>query len=156
MNHIDEKDRKIINILQRNAGATNAQIGTEVGISGPAVHERIKRLRADSVILGSHILVDPVKIGRDFLSFVLIKSRGPGKSEQVDKLGLIPEIEEIHSIAGPYSILIKVRTESPPQMEQIYERIYGIPGIEGSESIIAFKTYIDRPTHLPLSVVSDT
>jgi len=149
MPQLNEKDRKIIKILQNNASETNAAVGKMVGISGPAVHERLKRLKASGVIVGSRLIVDPEQISPSFLSFVLLKTTGPGKSKQVEQLEKIVEIEEIHSIAGQFSILVKVRTRTPADMENVFERMYEIDGIEGSESIIAFKSFLERPMHLP-------
>ena len=149
MSAMDKKDRKIINVLQKGADITNAALGEQVGLSGPAVHERIKRLKAAGIILGNRLIVDPEKVGRSLLSFVLLKTNGSQKQKQVVQLQKIPEIEEIHSTAGQFSIMLKVRTENPAQMEELYERIYAIPGIDTSETIIVFKSFLERATYVP-------
>ncbi|GFE51848.1 AsnC family transcriptional regulator [Roseobacter cerasinus] len=149
MSAMDEKDRKIINILQKDADITNAALGEQVGLSGPGVHERIKRLKAAGIILGNRLMIDPEKVGRSLLSFVLLKTNGSQKQQQVAQLVKVPEIEEIHSTAGQFSILLKVRTEGPAQMEELYERLYEIPGIDTSETVIVFKSFLDRGTYVP-------
>lgn len=149
MADIDDKDRRIIKILQDDGGATNAHVGEQVGISGPAVHERLKRLKASGVVIGNRLIVNPERVGRSMLSYVLLKTKGGGKIKQIEQLSAIPEIEEAHSTAGQFSILLKVRTENPSDMEDLYEQIYAIEGIEGSESIIVFKSFLERPTYIP-------
>ncbi|MEO9825902.1 MAG: Lrp/AsnC family transcriptional regulator [Paracoccaceae bacterium] len=146
---MDEKDRMIIKMLQEDGDVTNAVLGNTVGLSGPAVHERLKRLKAGGIIMGNRLIVNPEAIGRSLLSFVLLKTNGSQKRSQVVQLEQIPEIEEIHSTAGQFSILLKVRTKSPADMEELYERIYEIPGISASETIIVFKSFLERPTYVP-------
>lgn len=148
MINIDEKDRMILKILQVDSNTTNAAVGEKVGLSGPSVHERLKRMRVNGVVIGTQLQVDPSLVGKGFLSFVLLKTKGFGKEQQVKELAKIPEIEEIHSVAGQFSLLLKVRTASPSKMEELYETIYSISGIESSETIIAFKSFIERPVYI--------
>ena len=101
---MDDKYRKIINILQNDASTTNAQVGEAVGLSGPSVHERFKRLRGNGIIIGSRMMIDPQVVGASLLSFILLKAKGLEKADQVKQLACIPEVEEIHSTARLFSI----------------------------------------------------
>lgn len=78
----------------------------------------------------------------------MLKTNGSQRRQQVAQLAKVPEIEEIHSTAGQFSILLKVRTAGPAQMEELYERLYEIPGIDTSETIIVFKSFLDRETYV--------
>lgn len=149
MANLDDTDIAILRILLNDAGATNAAIGKVVGLSAPATFERIKRMKQHGVILGARTEIDPTQLDRNFLSFVFLKTRGVSKAEQVASLEAIPEIEEIHSTAGQFSIFLKIRTRNAAEMEELFERIYKVSGIEGSETIIAFKTFLSRPLHIP-------
>ena len=146
---LDATDLAILRILSEDAAATNVAIGNRVNLSGPATFERIKRLKKEGVILGAHTMIDPDAINRPFLAFVFLKAVGGMKKQQVSELSKIREIEEIHSTAGQFSILLKVRTKAASDMEEIFEKIYAIEGVESSETIITFHTFISRPVHIP-------
>ncbi|WP_162901398.1 Lrp/AsnC ligand binding domain-containing protein [Breoghania sp. L-A4] len=149
MTGIDEVDLAILRVLSDDATATNVAIGKQVNLSGPATFERIKRLKNDGIITGSRTEIDPHAIGRPFLAFIFLKAKGGLKKKQVKELEKIPEIEEIHSTAGQFSILLKVRTRAAADMEDIFERIYAIEGVESSETIITFHTFLSRAPHIP-------
>ena len=145
---MDEKDRKIINILLNEASTTNAQVGEAIGLSGPGVHERFKRLRGNGIILGSRMMIDPQVVSASLLSFILLKAKALEKADQVKQLACIPEIEEIHSTAGLFSIMLKVRTKTPADMKQLYEKIYAIPGIEDRSRLSSSShSWKDQPTY---------
>lgn len=147
---LDKTDLAILRALSDDATTTNVEIGKQVNLSGPATFERIKRLKKEGVIVGTRLEIDANAIGRPFLAFVFLKTRGSGKREQVKHLTEIREIEEIHSTAGQFSILLKVRTKEAREMESIFEKIYAVDGVEGSETIIVFQTFLTRPVFIGL------
>lgn len=146
----DPLDLKILKLLQRDSAMTNAAMGEEIGLSSAAVFERVKRLKKQGVITSMRAEICPNLIGRSFLSFVFLKTKGAGKRRQVEQLSEIDEIEEIYSTAGQFSLFLKVRCAEPRDMEAIYERIYAISGIESSETIISFDSLLQRPLHIPV------
>lgn len=150
MHNLDQIDLKIVRLLQIDAAMTNASIAGEIGLSSAAVFERVKRLKKSGVIINMRAVVNPNLVGQAFLSFVFLKTKGAGKRKQVEELSKIEEIEEIYSTAGQFSIFLKIRCSEPRDMEQIYERIYEISGIESSETITSFDTLLNRPMHIPV------
>ncbi|MFC0266488.1 Lrp/AsnC family transcriptional regulator [Kushneria aurantia] len=147
---LDKIDLAILRALSEDSTATNIEIGKQVNLSGPAAFERIKRLKKEGVILGTRVDIDADAIGLPFLAFVFLKTRGSGKRKQVNSLEKIREIEEIHSTAGQFSILLKVRTKAAKDMEDIFEEIYSVDGVEASETIIVFQTFMTRPVFIEL------
>ncbi|MEP5762610.1 MAG: Lrp/AsnC family transcriptional regulator [Litoreibacter sp.] len=141
-------DRRILEVVTNDASISSVELGKLVGLSSTAANDRLRRLKADGTILKTVAVIDPMKFSMDFLSFVRLKVVGTDKQSIVDRLEKISAIEEVHSIAGQFSLMLKVRTTNADAMEGIFEQIYDIPEILGSETDIAFRTYIDRPPQL--------
>jgi Lrp/AsnC family leucine-responsive transcriptional regulator len=79
------------------------------------------------------------------LAFVHVEAAGWGKSERLMQVSRFPEVEEMHSVAGDASMILKVRTESPQALEHLLGQIHSVPGVKGTKSFIALSTYLDRP-----------
>lgn len=142
---LDASDRRILGALVADAGASYAALGEIVGLSAPAVHERVKRLRRERVITGTSARLDGTAIGKPLLAFVHVEAAGWGKGERMMRLADFPEVEEMHSVAGDAGLILKVRTESPYALEQLLAQIYAVPGVKGTRSYIALSTYLERP-----------
>lgn len=141
---LDEFDRKILGELATDARKTYAEIGSAVGLSAPAVHARIKRLREQGVITRTSAILDGTAVGKPLLAFVHVDADGWGKSERMMKLSAFPEIEEMHSVAGDTCVILKVRTASTDALEQILAQLYLLPGVRGTKSFVVLSTYLER------------
>jgi Lrp/AsnC family leucine-responsive transcriptional regulator len=107
---IDDKDREILTILQRNARTSNAEIARQVGMAPSAILERIRRLEASGVIQGYEARIAPEALGLHLLAFVFVASNDfAGELRTVERLAEIPEVQEAHHIAGEDCFLLKVR-----------------------------------------------
>jgi DNA-binding Lrp family transcriptional regulator len=142
---IDDFDRKILGALTRDARLTYAEIGQAAGLSAPAVHERVKRLKASGVLKGTTTRIDGTGVGKPFLAFVHVDAEGWGKSQRMMKLGSFPEVEEMHSVAGDTCVILKVRTASAHAMEQFLSQLYVLPGVRSTRSFVVLSTYLERP-----------
>jgi DNA-binding Lrp family transcriptional regulator len=142
---LDRFDRKILSALVADAGRSYAELGAIVGLSAPAVHERVKRLRRTAVLKGTHAGLDGPAIGKPLLAFVHVAAAGWGKSERLMQLSRFPEVEEMHSVAGDASMVLKVRTASPHALEALLAQVHAVPGVTGTHSYIALSTYLERP-----------
>lgn len=140
---LDAFDRKILAALTNDGRATYADIGKNVGLSAPAVHERVKRLRLH-VIKGFGAQLDGAACGKSFLAFVHVDTDGWGKSERMMRLHNFPEIEEMHSVAGDTCVIMKVRTANPHALEQFLAQLYVLPGVKGTKSYVVLSTYLER------------
>lgn len=142
---LDAFDRRILSRLVENARLSYAEIGQSVGLSAPAVHERVKRLRASGVLKAIQATLDGPAVGKPFLAFVHVDADGWGKSQRMVRLREFPEVEEMHSVTGDTSVILKVRTASAQAMEHFLSQLYVLPGVRATKSYVALSTYIERP-----------
>lgn len=142
---LDAFDRKILSLLTQDAKQTNAAIGEVVGLSAPAVHERIKRLRESGVIKTTTALLNGPAVGKPLLTFVHVDAEGWGKSQRMMRMAAFPEVEEMHSVAGDTCVILKVRTAGPEALEHLLSQLYLLPGVRGTRSFVVLSTYLDRP-----------
>ena len=142
---LDVFDRRILAELSRDATQSFAELGAKVALSPPAVHERVKRMKRAGVIRDTIARIDGTAVGKALTAFVHVEAAGWGKSERLLALQRYPEVEEMHSVAGDASMIIKVRTADPQALEHLLGQIHSIPGVKGTRSFIALSTYLDRP-----------
>ncbi|WP_117195308.1 Lrp/AsnC family transcriptional regulator [Rhizobium terrae] len=142
---LDSFDRRILAALAADADRSYAALGEKVGLSPPAVHERVKRLKRSGVIRDVVARLDGTAVGKPLIAFVHVEAAGWGKSERLMQIARFPEVEEMHSVAGDASMILKVRMESPQALEFLLGQIHSVPGVRGTKSYIALSTYLDRP-----------
>lgn len=147
---LDVFDRKILAALTEDGRATYADIGDQVGLSAPAVHERVKRLRQNAIKRIGAQLDGPV-CGKNFLAFVHVDADGWGKSERMMRLHDFPEIEEMHSVAGDTCVIMKVRTANAQALEEFLAQLYVLPGVKGTKSYVVLSTYLERGVQAELT-----
>jgi Lrp/AsnC family transcriptional regulator, leucine-responsive regulatory protein len=150
---LDAFDRRILRCLTEDTRQTHADIGAKVGLSAPAVHQRIARLRADGVIEASVARLSGRRVGKPLVAFVHVDAEGWGKSQRMMKLDRFPEVEEIHSVAGDTSVIIKVRVADPAALEHLLAQIYQLKGVRGTQTFIALATYLERPVQADVTGV---
>ena len=98
---LDAIDRKILKFLVKNARMPYLEIARECGISGAAIHQRIKKLEDTGVVLGSLMIVNPKMLGFDVCAFVNLSIQDPMMSTAVaERIKHIPEVVECHFITG--------------------------------------------------------
>ncbi|WP_224750165.1 Lrp/AsnC family transcriptional regulator [Halomonas sp. ML-15] len=141
---MDAFDRRILGELAEDAGLSYADLGNRVGLSAPAVHERVKRLRATGRIRGTVAVLDGPATGKPFLAFVHVDATGWGKSKELLALSALPEVEEIHSVAGDACMLLKVRCASSRALEGLLARLYALPSVKATRSYVVLSTYMER------------
>ena len=141
---LDELDLKILGELTANGRATYAEIGERVALSAPAVHERVKRLVDQGAISGIVARLNGPAVGKSLLSFVHVDADGWGKSQRMMRLRSFPEVEEMHSVAGDTSVIMKVRTENAHALEQFLHQLYALPGVRSTKSYVVLSTFEER------------
>ncbi len=105
---LDAMDRKLLGVLVEDATTSYAELGERAGLSAPAAHERVKRLRRNGAIRRVAALVDPEAVGKTLLAFVHVDTTGWGKTTALLAIEEYPEVEEIHSVAGDTCMLLTV------------------------------------------------
>lgn len=143
---LDKIDRKILQMLVRNARMPFLEIARECGISGAAIHQRVKKLDEQGIILGSKLVVDPRLLGYDVCAFVGIKVQEPSlESSTIDALKQIPEIVECHYLTGEHNLMVKLYCEDNEHLMSILaEGIRKIPGVVGTETFISLAENFSR------------
>ncbi|GKQ35040.1 Lrp/AsnC family transcriptional regulator [Streptomyces sp. A012304] len=141
---MDDVDRQLLALLQEDASRSYAALGQAVGLSAGATHERVRKLRERGVIRRTTVDVDPAAIGRGVLAFVMVEStRWVGDSGE--RFAAVPEIQEAHVIAGSASVLLKVRTATTQQLQDVLRRVYAIEGVSGTQATVVLETFFERP-----------
>ncbi|RVV97630.1 Lrp/AsnC family transcriptional regulator [Mesobaculum littorinae] len=141
---LDEKDRTILRLLAERADRSYAELSEMVHLSAPVVHERVKRLKRDGVILGTVAKLAGEKIGCPLLAFVHVKTEGWGMTEPVLALRDLADVEEIHTAAGDTCLILKVRTSGPASLEALLSSILGIKGVRSTQSYVVLGSYLER------------
>ncbi len=147
---LDATDRKLLGLLARNAELSYSELGEQIHLSAPAVHERVKRLKRTGVIRATVAVLDGPKIGKNLLAFVHLETSNWETARHVLDMSDFPEIEEIHTVAGDAAIILKVRTENPAALEDLLIKFHLLEGFKGVKTYIALGTYLERGP-LPIS-----
>ncbi|MEV5281395.1 Lrp/AsnC family transcriptional regulator [Streptomyces sp. NPDC051993] len=141
---MDAIDRRLIALLQQHANTAYAALGKEVGLSAGAAHERVRKLRERGVIRRTTVEVDPAALGQGVLAFVMVDSTS-WMGDSAAAFAAIPEIQEAHVIAGSASVLVKVRTSTTEQLQDVLRRLYAIDGVSGTHATVSLETFFERP-----------
>jgi len=141
---LDATDRKLLGLLAQDSTSSYSELGRALHLSAPAVHERVKRLKRDRVILGTVARLDGAKLGRPLLCFVQVITSTVKRARQVAALSSLPDIEEIHTVTGESGILLKVRTRDTHALEAVLVKIHAIEGVEGTRTQIALSSLLER------------
>ncbi len=148
---LDRLDRKILGALVADASRGYADLGREVGLSAPAVHERVRKLKAGGVIKRIAALLDGPAVGKPLLVFVHVATHSWGHSEAIDALSELPELEELHSVTGDTSMILKVRLANPQQLESLLRQINAFESVISTHTYVTLSSYLERPVQAELT-----
>lgn len=150
LDRIDKLDRKILNIIMKNARIPSKDVAAVCGVSRAAIHQRIQRLIEMKVIVGSGYNVNPRRLGYNTCTYVGVKlEKGSLYREVVKELEKIKEVVECHFTTGPYSMLIKVYAQDNQHlMELLNDRIQHISGVTETETLISLEQSMNRQIDL--------
>jgi Lrp/AsnC family leucine-responsive transcriptional regulator len=138
---VDAVDRSILDALRANARATFAELAREVGLSAPAVHERVGKLEAAGVITGYHAAVAPESLGYSMSALVGVFLSDTAEEDTVaGELGALPAVEDCWFVAGEESFVVKVRVPDVGGLEQAIRRISKIKGVARTRSTVVLST----------------
>lgn len=149
---LDHIDYQILRIMQDNARTNNADIARELGMAPSAILERVKKLENKEVILGYHAKINPLSLDQKLLSFIFIKTQDIiGEQKVAHLLADIPQVLEVHDIAGDDGYLIKVRTnDSIGLVDLMRNTLSKIEGIISTRTTIVLQTVKEELSlHIP-------
>ncbi len=142
---LDRIDLRLVELLQTDGRRPYAELGADVGISGPSAHERVKKLEARGVISGYAALVTPEALGYGVLAFTwLTQAAGTGAHDLTADFAGIPEIEECHHIAGEADYLLKIRCVDTRDLERIIHRLQTSPDVFSTETDVVLSSAFER------------
>ena len=154
---LDRIDLQLVELLQADGRRPYAELGAEVGISGPSAHERVKKLEARGVIDRYAAIVSPEALGYAVLAFTwLTQAPGTAAHDLTDAFGGIAEIESCHHIAGEADYLLKIRARDTRHLERIIKRLQTTPDVFSTETDVVFSSAFDGRPVRPQASSSET
>jgi len=138
---LDRTDRRILELLQRDARMTNVAIASEVGLTAPSVFERIRKLEQRGVIKGYTVQVDPAALGRVLTAFIRITlADGDDYAAGEDALRADPDVLECYHVAGEDCFILKTMVRSPADLDALLRRIKAQTTVQRTVTMIAIST----------------
>ncbi|WP_294823839.1 Lrp/AsnC ligand binding domain-containing protein [uncultured Flavobacterium sp.] len=147
---IDGIDKEVLRYLMEDARKPILQIASKIGISGAAIHQRLRKLEQAGVISGSRFIVNNKVLGYSTMAFVgIYLEKASSNSEAVKDLRKIPEVLECHYTTGNWSILIKIICRDNEHLMQLLNtKIQPIKGVSRTETFISLDQQIERQVQL--------
>lgn len=153
---LDPIDLRILGLLQGNARVSNAEIARELDMAPSAILDRIRKLEARGIILGYETRLEPHALGFGLTAFILVRTEervGSGSIGQA--LAKIPEVQEVHHVAGEDCYLVKVRVQDTDALgELLRERFGKLKAVRNTRTTIVLRTVKDE-TGLPLDQIAE-
>jgi Lrp/AsnC family leucine-responsive transcriptional regulator len=142
---LDEIDRGILEMLQADCKATLARVGEQVGLSAPAVVERVKRLENEGFIEGYHARLNARLLGLDVSAFISVWTEHPRAMEELTaQLGAFEDVLECHHVTGEPTLLLKVKTRNTQSLERLISAVRSLPGVDRTETNVVLSTLVER------------
>lgn len=142
---LDDLDLRLLDALQRNARSTFADLGALVGLKAPAVHDRVKRLEARGFVRGYSAQLDSKLLGLELVAFISCYTSPECSYDEFTRtLAQIPEILEVHSVAGEESFVLKVMTRSTAHLDDLLSRLKSIKNMARTKTTIVLSTPFER------------
>jgi Lrp/AsnC family leucine-responsive transcriptional regulator len=147
----DDIGWKILSELQQNARIPFAELGRRVGLSTPAVTERVHKMEEAGIILGYRAQIDPSKAGLPILAFITVKVSGENLARFMDLAASRPEVLECHRVTGADSFILKTAVASVAHLELLLDAL--MPYV-GTTTLMVLSTAlawgnIVKPERLP-------
>ena len=143
---IDGIDKKILRFLMEDARTPILEIARNIGISGAAIHQRLRKLESSGLMKGSKFIINPKKMGYTTMAYIgIFLDKAMSNPSTVKELEKIPEVLECHYTTGDWSILIKVLCQDNEHLMQVLNKeIQQIDGVSRTETFISLAQQIDR------------
>jgi len=138
---LDEIDRRILEILKRDARTPFTDIGRELAISDATVHVRVKRMMDEGIIKKYTVEVDEAAFGRRISGFVLMNAKSGALEEVSKQLAENERISAVYEVHGPNDLIVKIGASDLDEMRDLILEIRKIPNVVTSELIPVFKIW---------------
>jgi Lrp/AsnC family leucine-responsive transcriptional regulator len=143
---LDDRDLDIVDALQDDARATNADVAARVGLSASAVHDRVRKLEHQGVIKGYAAVVDPEALGLFVTALVAASPLDPRQPDDLpERVAEFPEVEDCYSVAGETNYVLKVRTKTTSDLEELIRRLREKANVDTRTTIALSIPFERRP-----------
>ena len=145
---IDQTSRIILETLQSDARISNAEIGRRIGLAPSAVFERIKKLEERGAVRGYNANIDPAAVDLGLLAFVLVRADERGGAPRTEAaLAAIPEVQEVHHVAGEDCFMLKVRARDTAALNDLLaNQIGALETVQSTKTTIVLRTAKETST----------
>jgi Lrp/AsnC family leucine-responsive transcriptional regulator len=145
-NMLDERDLDIVAALQEDARATYADVAARVGMSASAVHDRVRKLEQNGVITRYSAIVSPEALGLFVTAVIAATPLDPSQPDDLpERVAEYPEVEDCYSVAGETNYLLKVRTKTTADLEDLIRRLREKGGVQTRTTIVLSIPFEGRP-----------
>ena len=143
---LDGIDKTILSYLMKDARTPILEISRKVGISGAAIHQRLRKLEQAGVLEGSKMMINTKKLGYSTMAYIgVYLDKAMNNPDAVKQLKKIPEVIECHYTTGNWSILIKVLCKDNEHLMKVLNKdIQSIKGVSRTETFISLNQQIQR------------
>jgi Lrp/AsnC family leucine-responsive transcriptional regulator len=142
---LDETDREILALLQQDASIPRTRIAELVGLSGPAVLERVRKLEDAGVIRGYATLLDSRRLGLDVTAFIGVSLQHPRHIAEIEHwVSAMPAVLECHHVTGDFTLLLKVKAVNTAGLEALLADIRSLDGVQRTVTMVALSTQSER------------
>jgi Lrp/AsnC family leucine-responsive transcriptional regulator len=138
---LDQVGRQILHLLQENARLPYSEIGRQVGLTAPAVAERVRRMEEAGIITGFHVAVNPAKLGLPITAYIYVTAQNGRYDVVRDFVLRQPTLTECYCIAGDRDLLIKGFLESVEQIQQLADQLSRYGSVS---TTLVMATYLPR------------
>jgi len=143
---LDPRDLEILAALQQDGRATYADVARRVGLSASSVHERVRKLEQQGVIRGYRAEVEPEAVGLFVTAIVAVMPLDPKQADDLpERIVEFPEVEDCLSVAGEANYLLKVRTRTTGDLEDLLRRIREKGGVQTRTTVVLSIPFENRP-----------
>lgn len=151
MERLDATDAHILDLLQKEGRIKRNQIAEAVGLSLPSASERMRKLEERGVITGYHATLDAKRLGVDVTAFVRVSVDGSEHYPAfIAAVEAMDEVQELFSITGEGSHLLKVRVRNTSALEQLLARLQALPGMRGTQTSLVLSS-LKETRYLPVA-----
>jgi Lrp/AsnC family leucine-responsive transcriptional regulator len=152
---LDEIDIRILKLLQSNCKQPLAKIGDKVGLSAPAVVDRVKKLEDSGVVVAYRGILDARQLGKDVTAFIGVSVGHPRRIAEFEAMVAgFDDVLECHHVTGHHTLLLKVKTANTSTLEELISKIRSIEGVERTETMVVLSTHTER-TQIALPSLPD-
>ncbi|WP_456324501.1 Lrp/AsnC family transcriptional regulator [Desulfonauticus submarinus] len=141
---IDEIDKKILNLLQKNGKISNAEIARQLNMAPSGILERIRKLEKNGIIEKYEVRLNPKKLGLVLTVFILVKTEDPVGSTNIGyQLAQIEEVQEVYYIAGEFNYLIKARVAHTDSLTNLLKKFGQIEGVKDTRTTLVLQEILE-------------